>query len=84
MTILVPRASTSDAEFDANRTAYEALISTLRQRRRQADCANATQHHVRPWQPKAAIVVGVRSQARPKIEQAIPLPTGQAGGGRMP
>lgn len=36
MTILVPRASTSDAEFQANRSAYESLISTLHERRRQA------------------------------------------------
>ena len=36
MTILAPRASTADAEFIANRSAYEALVATLHQRRREA------------------------------------------------
>ena len=36
MTILVPRASTSDAEFQANRASYETLLATLHERRRKA------------------------------------------------
>ncbi|MBI5720908.1 MAG: methylcrotonoyl-CoA carboxylase [Burkholderiales bacterium] len=36
MTILVPRTSASDADFQANRVAYESLISALHERRRQA------------------------------------------------
>ena len=36
MTILSSRASTADPEFQLNRSAYEALISRLHERRRQA------------------------------------------------
>ncbi|WP_206189956.1 hypothetical protein, partial [Streptomyces griseoruber] len=53
------------------------------QRRRRPAPPNAAQHHVRPRQRKAAIVVGVPSKARAQIEQPSPLPSGQAGAGRM-
>jgi 3-methylcrotonyl-CoA carboxylase beta subunit len=36
MTILASRASTSDPEFELNRTAYQALLDRLHQRRRSA------------------------------------------------